>query len=193
MEIAQHYGAEVPFLRPPEYSADSSPDLDFVNHAISWFAGNEGSIPEYLVHMRVTCPIRDYRVIDGGVLNIKQDPSASSLRSGHICAHPPYKWFQFSDKGYMEPLMPGISCDEANLPRQGFPRVLIPNGYVDVLKVDYVIQNNLMHGNKMIGFVTDEVPDLDTEEDLYKLQIFDGQKRAFEELYEYLSRGGKSI
>ena len=186
-EIARYYGAEVPFIRPPEYARDASPDIEFVTHAIGWFAENEGKIPEYLTHLRVTCPIRDHRVIDEGIAQIQQDISSSSLRSGYLCVHPPYKWFQFSDTGYMEPLMPGMSCDEANLARQGFPKVLIPNGYVDVLKADFVIENDLMHGERMIGFTTEEAPDIDTEEDLYKLEIYEGQKRAFEELYEYLS------
>lgn len=187
-EISKNYGAEVPFLRPSEYAGDDSPDIDFVKHAIRWFADNEGKIPEYIAHIRVTTPIRDYRIIDEGILKIKQDKSASSLRSGYICVHPPYKWLQFSSQGYMKPLMPGISCDEANLARQGFPKVLVPNSYVDVLKADYIITNNLMHGERMIGFTTDEVPDIDTEEDLYKLEIYKGQKEAFMELCEYLSK-----
>ena len=186
-EIAKGYGAEVPFMRPAEYALDDSPDIDFVKHAIQWFADNERRIPEYIAHIRVTTPIRDFRIVDEGIMKIRQDKTASSLRSGYICVHPPYKWLQFSDAGYMKPLMPGITCDEANMARQGFPKVLVPNSYVDVLKADYVIANNLIHGERMIGFVTDEVPDIDTEEDLYKLEIYKGHKKAFLELYEYLS------
>lgn len=185
--IAVNYGAEVPFLRPAEFAQDNSPDIDFVRHAIQWFADKEGRIPEYIVHIRITTPIRDYRVIDEGIARIRRDKMASSLRSGHICVHPPYKWLQFSDTGYMEPLMPGISCDEANQARQGFPEVLVPNSYVDVLKADYVIANDLMHGDHMIGLVTDEGPDIDTEEDLHKLEVYQGQKKAFIELNDYLS------
>lgn len=187
-QIARYYGAEVPFLRPSQYAQDDSPDIDFVKHAIQWFGNEEKRIPEYLAHIRVTTPIRDYRIIDKGISKIKQDKEASALRSGYLCAHPPYKWLQFSGTGYMKPLMPGISCDEANLARQGFPEVLIPNSYVDVLKAEYIISNDLMHGDRMIGFVTDEGPDIDTEEDLYKLAVYQGQKEAFEELYGYLSR-----
>ena len=34
--IAKMYGAEVPFLRPPEFAADHSTDLDVVRHDIDW-------------------------------------------------------------------------------------------------------------------------------------------------------------
>lgn len=189
-EISRRYGAEVPFLRPSEYAQDDSPDIDFVKHAIQWLYEHEKRIPEYIAHIRVTTPIRNYRVIDEGIKQIKENKEASSLRSGYICAHPPYKWLQFAGSGYMKPLMPGITCDEANTVRQGFPRVLVPNSYVDVLKADYIIQNDLIHGDRMIGFITDEVPDIDTEEDLYKLEVYNGHKKALEELRDYLSQFG---
>lgn len=189
-DAARYYSAEVPFMRPSEYARDDSPDIEFVQHAIRWLAENEKKIPEYIVHIRVTTPIRDYRVIDEGIRRIQQDSAASSLRAGHLCVHPPYKWFRYGDSGYMEPLMSGMTCDEANMARQGFPKVLIPNSYVDVLKADFIIQNDLMHGDRMIGFVTDEVLDIDTEEDLYKLKIYREQKQALAELEKELARFG---
>ena len=189
-DAAKYYGAEVPFLRPSEYAQDDSPDIDFVRHTIEWLAHNEGKIPEYLVHIRVTTPIRDYRIVEEGIRRIKQDKDASALRSGYICVHPPYKWFKYAKSGYMEPLMPGMTCDEANMARQESPKVLVPNSYVDVLKSDFIINNDLMHGERMIGFVTEEVPDIDTEEDLYKLEIYRGHKEALKELYDYLDQFG---
>lgn len=187
-DIAQYYGAEVPFLRPAELAQDNSPDIDFVKHTIQWLAENEGKIPEYIAHIRVTTPIRDYQIIDAAISQIKQDPCASSLRSGHICVHPPFKWFQFNETKYVKPLMPGMTCDEANIARQGLPQVLIPNGYVDVLKSDFIIKHNLIHGDKMIGFVTEEIPDIDTEADLKKLDIYDGLRDAMLLLRDYLDR-----
>lgn len=177
-DIAQHYGAEIPFLRPAKFAQDDSPDIDFVKHTIQWLAENEGKIPEYIAHIRVTTPTRDYRTIDNAISKIQQDGNASSLRSGHICVHPPYKWFQFNEKKYVKPLMPGMTCDEANLARQGFPQVLIPNGYIDVLKANYIIENDQMHGDRMIGFITEEIPDIDTEADLHKLAFYDGLRDA---------------
>ena len=187
-EVSRRYGAEVPFLRPSEYAQDLSPDIDFVKHAIGWLAEHEGKIPEYIVHVRVTSPVRDWRIIDKGIEEIMRDSEASSLRSGYICVHPPYKWFRFDDTPYLKPLMPGMTCDEANMPRQGFPRVLVPNGYVDVLKADFVIRNDLMHGDNMIGFETMEVPDIDTEADLYKLEVYRESGKAMEELHQYLDQ-----
>ena len=43
--IARQYGAEVPFIRPDEFSTDTSTDKDFLVHAMNWFKENEGTIP----------------------------------------------------------------------------------------------------------------------------------------------------
>jgi N-acylneuraminate cytidylyltransferase len=33
--IARQYGAEVPFLRPVEFSGDTSPDIEWLEHTIA--------------------------------------------------------------------------------------------------------------------------------------------------------------
>jgi N-acylneuraminate cytidylyltransferase len=185
-EISKRYGAEVPFLRPEEYAQDDSPDIDFMKHAIQWFYENEGSIPGYIVHLRPTTPIRDPKEIDKAVDWIRKDEVATSLRSGSICVHPPYKWFKKSGQ-YLSPLMPGMTCDEVNLPRQDFPEVYIPNGYVDIVKADFIIKNDLLHGDKMIGYKTDEIPDVDTEMDLKKITVYDNLKENLAVLCNYLN------
>lgn len=187
---ADRYGAEVPFLRPAEYAKDDSPDIGFINHIIRWLYEHEGKIPEYLAHLRPTTPIRDPRQIDRAVEMIKQDRAATSLRSGSLCPHPPFKWFQ--KKGnYLTPLMPGMTCDEVNLPRQDFPEVYVPNGYVDIIKTSFVIRTGLLHGDRMIGFATDEVPDIDTESDMKKLTLYDGLADVLRKLREYIKEAEK--
>ena len=33
-DIAKHYGAEVPFLRPAEYATDTSPDIEWIEYTL---------------------------------------------------------------------------------------------------------------------------------------------------------------
>lgn len=184
-DISRQYGAEVPFLRPAEFAQDHSPDIEFMKHAIMWLYENERKIPQYFVHLRPTTPFREPGHLDEAIDLLREDKDATSLRSGSLCIHPPYKWFK-REGDYLTPLMPGMTCDEANLPRQDFPEVYIPNGYVDIIKTDFVISSNLLHGNKMIGYKTKEVPDIDTEFDLKKLELYDGVKDVLLKLQGYL-------
>lgn len=187
-EIAKGYGAEVPFLRPTAYAGDDSPDIEFVRHAVDFFLKEEGCCAGYLVHLRPTTPLRLPTLLSKSIAMIQGDKESTSLRSGQICASPPYKWFRSGEKDYWEPLMQGMTPDEANQPRQDFPDVYIPNGYVDVLKADFIWRNNLMHGTRMLGLRTEEIPDIDTELDMKKLQVYGQSMEAFQILHEYLDR-----
>ncbi len=184
-ETAGRYGAETPFLRPARYAQDDSPDIDFIRHLLEWLYTHERKIPEYLIHLRPTTPLRNPAHIDEALRMIQKDKTATSLRSGSICAHPPFKWFK-KEHTYLTPLMEGMTCDEVNLPRQDFPEVYIPNGYVDIIKPDFVIRTGLLHGDRMVGYRTQEVPDIDTELDMRKLALYNGLEETVSRLKQYM-------
>lgn len=169
-EISRRYGAEVPFLRPSQYAADQSPDIAFVMHALNWFI-ERSSVPRYLVHLRPTTPLRNPEVIDAAITDIINNHQATSLRSGHIAAESPLKWFLRDELGYFRSISTSYSNDAANAARQTFPAVYIPDGYVDVLVSDFIIHSKLMHGDKMIGFVSPACQEIDTLEDLEYLEF----------------------
>ena len=175
--IAKKYGAEVPFMRPSELAGDKSLDIDFVLHAINWFQQHEDKIPDYIVHLRPTTPLRDPAIIDLAVQKIKTRTEATSLRSGHPSAESPFKWFLLDEQGFFKGILPGYSNDFINAPRQSFPAVYIPNGYVDVLKIAFIKKSNALHGDKMIGFVSPACVEVDSMED-FKFLEFELKKDA---------------
>jgi CMP-N,N'-diacetyllegionaminic acid synthase len=176
-EIARWFGAEVPFLRPRELARDKSPDRDFVMHALEWFKDKEGFVADYLVHLRPTTPFREVNLIDTAIEEILARPEATSLRSGHEAPETPFKWFSRNQDGYFEGLLPDDARPEYyNLPRQAFPPVYIPNGYVDILKSEFVLASDSLHGSRMIGFITPEVKEVDTEADFAFLEYEIAQK-----------------
>lgn len=188
-EIAQtavHFGAEVPFIRPVEYALDNSGDIEFVEHAIRYLYENEGTVPEYLVHLRPTTPFRKVETVDKAIRECMDSTECSSLRSAHKAAESPYKWFLRNQIGCFKSIKEDIDNDTANTARQQFPDVYIPDGYVDVLKSSYVVRNGKLHGEKMLGFVSPDCTEIDTSEDLAYIQYQIEKKGS--ELYEYLKR-----
>lgn len=166
-EIARRYGAEVPFLRPAEFSTDMSTDRDFLLHAIAWLGEHEKVKPEYIVHLRPTTPLREPEVIDNAVRLIYDNSSATSLRSAHVASKTPYKWFEMDASGYFKGIRPDdLRPEYYNLPRQSFPPVYDPNGYVDVLRVSQLLGSPSVHGEAILGFVTPFCHELDSPEDL---------------------------
>lgn len=168
--IATQYGAEVPFMRPSEFATDTSTDREFLLHAVQWFQTHEGACPEYFVHLRPTTPLREPAVIDEAVRLIQKTPESTSLRSAHIAPKTPYKWFELNERGFFTGIRPNDTRTEYyNLPRQSFPPVYDPNGYVDIVRTSQMTTSQSVHGVAMLGFITPRCHEIDTEEDLVLL------------------------
>ena len=168
--IARKYGGEVPFLRPPEISGDSSGDYEWVKHLLDWMAENEGDVPKYLVHLRPTTPLREPKYIDAAIERMKQDGSATALRSVHEMSESAYKSFEIEGDCLKSIGSNSFALDASNDPRQKFKKTYQANGYVDVIKTAYVIRNSKLHGDHVIAFVTPHVVEVDTVDDFDYLE-----------------------
>lgn len=171
-EIGRRYGAEVPFLRPAEYSTDQSTDREFMLHAMQWVREHEARLPEYWVHLRPTTPLRDPALLDAALAALESRPEATALRSAHPSPESPFKWFRRSDEGYLTALTADDSnLDRFNLPRQSYPTVFIPDGYVDIVRSSFVLSASLLHGDRVLGFESPHCTEVDSIEELELLEF----------------------
>jgi CMP-N,N'-diacetyllegionaminic acid synthase len=184
-EIAKKYGAEVPFLRPTEYSTDLSNDRDFLIHAMSWIEEHEKQTPEFWVHLRPTTPLRHPDIIDNAIKVMIATDFATSLRSGYRASESPLKWFKKNENGYFQGIL-GLSNDESNLPRESFETIYIPDGYVDIVRRSFVLRGKKIHGDRMIGFESPVTTEVDSTEEFEYLQYQLEKKGSF--LKEYLDK-----
>jgi CMP-N,N'-diacetyllegionaminic acid synthase len=169
--IAKSFGADIPFIRPKDLAGDNSTDLDFIIHALDCFK-NTNQEPEYLVHIRPTTPLRNPLIIDEAInLLIKHD-KATALRSVHEMAESAYKTFEISLDGRLKKIASDdFELDSSNNARQKFPPTYQANGYVDVLKTEFIRKYNLIHGGKVIPFLTDAVTEIDSMENFDFLEF----------------------
>ncbi len=168
--IAQEYGAETPFLRPVAISGDTSGDYEWIKHALDWLQDNEGYQPEYLVHLRPTTPFREVSYIESAIETIRNEDKATALRSLHEMCQSSYKTFEIED-GYIKTVfLRSSDIESANRPRQEFRITYDANGYVDVIKTSYVIENKKVHGDHVIGYITPCAFEVDAQEDFEYLE-----------------------
>ncbi len=183
-EIAKKYGAEVPFLRPAEYATDTALDYDVFYHALTWLKENDHYIPDIVVQLRPTYPIRKSADIDNMVELLLKHPEADSVRSMAKATEVPYKMWLLKDNGIksgeedcqmllggqgtaagqMIPLIKDIpEC--YNMPRQELPVVYYQNACIDVFRPEVVLEKHSMSGDCILGYEMKENYDIDTEED----------------------------
>jgi N-acylneuraminate cytidylyltransferase/CMP-N,N'-diacetyllegionaminic acid synthase len=67
-EISKKYGAEVPFLRPEDLSQDKSKVVDAIAHLVDKLKTDEGYVPDYVVLLQTTSPLRFSSDIDAALL-----------------------------------------------------------------------------------------------------------------------------
>jgi CMP-N,N'-diacetyllegionaminic acid synthase len=158
---AEAYGAQAPFLRPADISRDDSIDVEHFQFYNDFLTSRGEPVPDFVVHLRPTTPLREVGIVQAAVDAILADPEATSLRSVHPHKVIPHKIFHM-DGPYLRGFFPDDTRVEYyNLNRQEYPQTYVPNGYVDVIR-PAVIDGHVLHGDRMIGFECDPVPDIDT-------------------------------
>jgi N-acylneuraminate cytidylyltransferase len=183
--LASHYGAETPFLRPAEFSADGSLDIDFLLHALGWLKEHEDYFPDFLVHLRPTNPVRDPRVIGQAIGLLAGRPEASSVISVYPVDYPPCKYLKKDKAGYLVGYLDGVNI---NIPRQDCPEAFRSNGYVDVLRAAALWADQSQLGSKILPLVTLDPGDIDVEKDFSGTEAkLSGAAPA---LWQYLEKTG---
>jgi CMP-N-acetylneuraminic acid synthetase len=167
-EISKQYGAEIPFLRPEEFSRDDSTDLDVFIHALNFLKINESKLPDICVHLRPTHPIRSTEDIDNMITILLENNDIDSVRSLSLAAETPYKMWTLTDNGTIKPV---IGCDikEAyNMPRQKLPAVYMQNASIDVIRSSTILSKKSMTGDNIHGYIMEDCYDIDTPEQFEK-------------------------
>lgn len=169
-DIVKAYGAEVPFLRPSELAQSTSPDIDYIRHALDWLQNHEGSQPDFLVHLRPTTPLRDPALIASAIQMMASNDKATSLRSAHELSEPPQKMMMIQE-GFLVGFFPDDPRPEYyNMPRQTFPPAYKPNGYVDIIRTGFVNSGDSLHGPRILAFITPVTVEVDKPEEFEYLE-----------------------
>jgi len=168
-KITLNYKAEIPFMRPDVLSNDTSTDIDFILHALDYLESNEDYIPDLVVLLRPTTPLREIEYIDKAIETILLNKEASSLRSSHLCSESPFKWFSL-DEEYYKPISAEYTLEDTGKPRQSFPSTYIPNGYIDIVIPIKLRKTKSLFGNKILSFITPITSEIDTLEEFDYLE-----------------------
>ena len=171
-DIAKSYNAEVPFLRPAEYATDTSLDIDVFRHFLNWLTENNYELPEILVHLRPTHPIRNSFDIDNMIQMLIDHPEADSVRSVSPAQEVPYKMWLFDDECAMSPLVTCEIPEAYNSPRQVLPKVYMQNACIDVIKTSTILKKNSMTGDVILGYKMNVNFDIDTEAEFLRAEQF---------------------
>lgn len=88
-EIARSFGANVPFLRPPELASDKAPEWLAWRHAITWVRNNRENF-DIFVSLPATSPFRSIEDVETCVDVLRKEPNADAVVTVTEAGRSPY-------------------------------------------------------------------------------------------------------
>jgi len=173
-EIANYYGAEVPFLRSKSISDDHSPDIEWVKEMLTWYTNNDFNISVFSI-LRPTSPFRKSNNIIEAFEIFNKSNGADSIRAVEkVKQHPGKMWIK--NNNFMNPLMPfKISTtpwhsNQTNV----LPEVFIQNASLEISYSKNVFLNNSISGDVIVPYFSKELEgfDINNPEDIILLEHF---------------------
>jgi N-acylneuraminate cytidylyltransferase len=165
-DVARWYGADVPFLRPPEYATATSPDIEWLTFTLE-------RLPESydaFAIVRATNPFRGPDVVRRGLEQLLATPEADSLRAvQRVKEHPGKMWVLDEGGRTMRPLL-----DQSHLEvawhagqYQALPEVYVQNSALEIAWTRVVSETGTREGRVVTPYLTQghEGFNVDDEED----------------------------
>lgn len=154
--MARQYGAETPFLRPAELAQDQTTDLPVLQHALTWLAEHENYLPEVVIQLRPTSPVRPKTCVDEAVRLLLEHPQADSVRGIVPAGQNPYKMWRLDNSGFMTPLLHVEGQAEPfNAPRQALPQTYWQTGHIDAIRAAIIFKKNTLSGDRIFPLLID--------------------------------------
>lgn len=165
-EVARQAGAEVPFLRPDNFSQDDTLDFPVFIHCLEWLKTQENYEPDLVVHLRPTSPLRDPQMIEQAIQLLKEDRNADAVRAVCEPSQNPFKMWELGENGYLTPLVKTEIEEQYNQPRQKLPTIYWQNGYVDITRVRTLLEKRSMTGTFIRPLIVEPEHLLDIDNEL---------------------------
>ena len=160
--IAKSYGAEVPFLRPPELATDSSQIADTIIHLLKTLGTTEGYRPDYVVMLQTTSPLRTVEDIEKSLellFSTKAEVMMTLCESEQLLytLDTDHRMHLVSDQKFLQ-----------STNRQQLEQTYVLNGaMVYGVKTKVFLRDHSFFKGDMVGYVVDgwRSPDLDEPAD----------------------------
>jgi CMP-N,N'-diacetyllegionaminic acid synthase len=179
-EIARHYGARTPFLRPMDIAGSTSPDIEWVEWTLSRLTAREQSCDCFSI-LRPTSPFRLPETIQRAWRQFISLPQADSLRAVEKCReHPGKMWVLRGEVMY--PLMPLSPAEQPWHSSQyaSLPEVYVQNASLEIAWTRVVRESRTISGQTIMPFLTEgfEGFDINNAEDWILAEHYVGKGTA---------------
>ncbi|MBA2764384.1 MAG: acylneuraminate cytidylyltransferase family protein [Thermoleophilaceae bacterium] len=152
-DVALRYGAEAPWLRPESMAGSTSPDIDWVRHALD----AAGRSLELFAILRPTSPFRSADSIRSAHEALLAEPDADSIRAVALCREHPGKMWTIGDP-LMQPLLEqpddGVPVPLHSRQYAALPEVYVQDSSLEIARVRAVYEHGSISGERVLPFLS---------------------------------------
>ena len=161
--IGRQYGVEVPFLRPSKLGRDDSPSIDVALHAVKWLKVERGWVPDLLVLLQPTSPLRQAKHIDQAIDLLEKEQADTVVSVVEV----PHRFSPYSIQNVED----GLLKDFWSRPlpfdryqRQNLPALYARNGpAVLVTRVSVLEKVQGFYGDRVLPYIMPEEYSVDID------------------------------
>lgn len=161
-DVAKHYGAIVPWLRPEELATDTAGSVEVALHAIDWYEANQEPL-DGIALLQPTSPFRSRESIKDSVM-LFQANNGRSLTSFKLAESHPSWCFKIRKNQ----LIPFQGWNETNKRSQDLETAYVTDGSIYMTSPYELKANHSFLNSHTIPYIiktTRESIDIDTEDD----------------------------
>ncbi|MDT8303902.1 MAG: acylneuraminate cytidylyltransferase family protein [Sedimentisphaerales bacterium] len=156
LALSKQLGAD-PIERPPKLATDTTDSESVLVHVIDYLKKSEGYIPDVLILLQPTSPLRTYKDIDEA-MNLYFDSACSAVISGFKLENNSLKDFIIDGEDRLK----AITNDKFPFtPRQQLPQTFRSNGAIYIIKADLFMQKHTLLTNNTRPFIMDKHRSID--------------------------------
>jgi len=166
--LAKKTGVEVPFIRPIKLATSKSKTLDVILHTLKFLEKNENYIPDIVVILQPTSPLRTEELIDSSINSLIHNKSTSVLSVKEVKTHP-FGSFIINNR-FLHPYKSNFTKYSR---RQTYPKHFYPTGAIYTFWYSTIKKYGNYYGTKIFPLIhNDETNiDIDNEFDFFVAEM----------------------
>ena len=154
--IARDLGCEVPFMRPAALSADDTPHLPVMQHAVAWVRDQQQYRPDWVMVLMPTSPLRQAKHIVEAVALAIESGADSVVSVDEMPAHfNPMRALTIDRGGWARLLVGDRPVKRRPTRRQDMPKAWVFNGAVYLFRASLLFDpmEPSLYGDKVAAYV----------------------------------------
>lgn len=148
-KAAKAFGADVPFIRPPELARDNTKQIDAIVHALS-FLKDQGRHYKYLALVQPTCPLRVMDDLSGAIKLMEKNDADTVITVTEEEGVYLSTLYNRENDGAVQRMFP---ADASGTIRQDFNPIYHRCGVAYILKADYILEKGELYGDRVYAHV----------------------------------------